>query len=72
MTTRTTTETLQNLVGRLTAEEKGGFLLAINGWGDDETKFKGRNLWIGVVERVLRGQPAVRDDTTVYSSLTLE
>jgi hypothetical protein len=71
LTTRTTTETLKEVAERMGAREKEGFLKEIHGWGVDEAKFKGRDLWIGVVERVLRGEKAFRDDCTVYTSRTV-
>jgi hypothetical protein len=36
-------------------QEKERFLKEVNRWGADEAKFKGRGLWISVVERVFRG-----------------
>jgi hypothetical protein len=55
LTTRTTTETLKEMAERMGMQEKEGFLREVNGWGADEAKFKGRGLWICVVERVLSG-----------------
>jgi hypothetical protein len=72
LTTRTTTETLKEVAERMGAREKEEFLKEIDVWGVDEAKFKGRDLWITVVERVLRGESAFRDDCTVYTSRTAE
>jgi hypothetical protein len=55
VTTRTSTETLNDMAGRMSTYEKEGFLREVEGWGVDEARTKGRELWIGVVERCLKG-----------------
>ena len=54
--TRTGTETLRDMAARMGREDKEAFLKEVNGWGEEEARFKGRELWVGVVERVLRGE----------------
>ncbi|CAA9960912.1 DUF3445 multi-domain protein [Pyrenophora teres f. maculata] len=54
--TRTETETLGAMASRMGRVEKEGFLKEVAGWGEEEARFKGRELWVGVVERVLRGE----------------
>lgn len=56
VTTRTRTETLSEMVERMNGREKGAFMREVEGWGNEEAKAKGRDLWIGVVERCLKGQ----------------
>ncbi|RMZ70817.1 alpha- -mannosyltransferase [Pyrenophora seminiperda CCB06] len=67
--TRTDTETLQDMAARMGKKEKEEFLEQVSNWGDEESRFKGRELWMGVVERVLTGQSAFRDDMTIYSNV---
>ncbi|KAI4643810.1 hypothetical protein J4E93_006823 [Alternaria ventricosa] len=56
VTTRTNTETLSEMKDRMTMREKEAFLREIGQWGEEEARVKGRDLWIGVVERCLKGQ----------------
>jgi len=55
VTTRTSTETLSEMKDRMTMREKEAFLKEIGQWGEEEARAKGRDLWIGVVERCLKG-----------------
>jgi hypothetical protein len=56
VTTRTSTETITDMAERMNGWEKEAFLKTVNGWGAEEARFKGRELWIGVVERCLKGR----------------
>ncbi|KAG9187281.1 hypothetical protein G6011_05152 [Alternaria panax] len=56
VTTRTSTETLSDVAERMNGREKKAFMMEVEGWGNEEARFKGRELWIGVVERCLKGQ----------------
>ncbi len=55
VTTRTDTQTLKAMARRMTGAEKERFLREVEGWGPEEARNKGRELWIGVVERCLKG-----------------
>jgi hypothetical protein len=39
----------------MTGVEKERFLREVEGWEPEEARTKGRELWIGVVERCLKG-----------------
>ena len=54
--TRTETETLRDMAAGMDREDKEAFLKEVNEWGEEEARFKGRELWVGIVERVLRGE----------------
>jgi hypothetical protein len=41
---------------RMNGREKDAFMMEVEGWGNEEAKAKGRDLWIGVVERCLKGR----------------
>lgn len=55
VTTRTSTETLSEMKDRMSSREKEAFLRELGEWGPEEARLKGRDLWIGVVERYLKG-----------------
>ncbi|KAI4942622.1 hypothetical protein J4E91_010017 [Alternaria rosae] len=55
VTTRTSTETLSEMKDRMSSREKEAFLREVGEWGPEEARLKGRDLWIGVVERYLKG-----------------
>jgi hypothetical protein len=55
VTIRTGTETLGEMAERMNGMEKEAFIREVKGWGAEEARIKGRDLWIGVVERCLNG-----------------
>ncbi|KAI8932677.1 hypothetical protein NX059_010171 [Plenodomus lindquistii] len=66
MNTHTRTKKLTDVVG---GEEKKKLLDEVQGWEEDEARFKGRDLWITSLRGWCTGRPVFRDDRTVWSSV---
>jgi len=63
LTLRTQTERLVDVLAD--REQRDDFMREVEGWGREEARIKGRDLWIGGVERWIAGKPAFRDDVTI-------
>ncbi|KAF1947472.1 hypothetical protein EJ02DRAFT_333533 [Clathrospora elynae] len=63
MTTRTAMQELR----QLGLKERAELMREVYGWDEDEARFKGRALWVGLVERFFAGKAGFRDDCTVFT-----
>ncbi|RAR14509.1 hypothetical protein DDE83_002081 [Stemphylium lycopersici] len=65
LTLRKRTERLVDVLAD--RDQREAFMRDVEGWGREEARIKGRDLWIGGVKRWIAGKPAFRDDVTIGS-----